>query len=88
MPRFRGMSTRLRVDPLRRAYDSVSGDSGRDEEEGALAYPAVRWWIIPDDDKDALEKLGWQRVHAGEPPTEEAIGVLRRAVTQKARARR
>jgi methylmalonyl-CoA mutase C-terminal domain/subunit len=40
--------------------------------------------IIPDDDKDALEKLGVAKVFTPGAPTEEAIEFLRRAVTQKA----
>lgn len=40
--------------------------------------------IIPDDDKDALEKLGVAKVFTPGAPTEEAVAFLRRAVTAKA----
>jgi len=39
--------------------------------------------IIPDDDKEALEKLGVAKVFTPGAPTEEAIEFLRRAISQK-----
>ncbi len=39
--------------------------------------------IIPDDDKDELEKRGVARVFTPGAPTEEAIGFLRDAVARK-----
>jgi methylmalonyl-CoA mutase C-terminal domain/subunit len=39
--------------------------------------------IIPDDDKEALEKLGVAKVFTPGAPTEEAIEFLRRTVAQK-----
>jgi len=39
--------------------------------------------IIPDDDKEALEKLGVAKVFTPGAPTEEAIEFLRRTISQK-----
>lgn len=39
--------------------------------------------IIPDDDKEALEKLGVAKMFTPGAPTEEAIEFLRRAISQK-----
>lgn len=39
--------------------------------------------IIPDDDKDELEKLGVAKVFTPGAPTEEAIEFLRRAIAGK-----
>ncbi len=39
--------------------------------------------IIPDDDKEALEKLGVAKVFTPGAPTEEAIEFLRRAIAAK-----
>jgi methylmalonyl-CoA mutase C-terminal domain/subunit len=39
--------------------------------------------IIPDDDKDALEKLGVAKMFTPGAPTEEAIEFLRKAVQKK-----
>jgi methylmalonyl-CoA mutase, C-terminal domain len=39
--------------------------------------------IIPDDDKDALEKLGVAKVFTPGAPTEEAITFLKGAVQKK-----
>ncbi|MEE8576560.1 MAG: cobalamin B12-binding domain-containing protein [candidate division Zixibacteria bacterium] len=39
--------------------------------------------IIPDDDKDELEKLGVAKVFTPGAPTEEAINFLRKAVENK-----
>ena len=39
--------------------------------------------IIPDDDKEELEKMGVAKVFTPGAPTEEAIGFLRKAVAAK-----
>lgn len=39
--------------------------------------------IIPDDDKDALEKLGVAKIFTPGAPTEEAIQFLRQQIGQK-----
>jgi methylmalonyl-CoA mutase, C-terminal domain len=39
--------------------------------------------IIPDDDKDALEKLGVAKIFTPGAPTEEAIQFLRQQISQK-----
>ena len=39
--------------------------------------------IIPDDDKDELEKLGVAKVFTPGAPTEEAIAFLKREVGKK-----
>ena len=54
------------------------------KKKGALDILLFGGGIIPDDDKDALEKLGVAKVFTPGAPTEEAIEFLRRAVTQKA----
>jgi methylmalonyl-CoA mutase, C-terminal domain len=39
--------------------------------------------IIPDDDKETLEKMGVAKMFTPGAPTEEAIEFLRRAISQK-----
>lgn len=39
--------------------------------------------IIPDDDKEALEKLGVAKIFTPGAPTEEAVAFLRKAVSEK-----
>ncbi|HUV31897.1 MAG TPA: cobalamin B12-binding domain-containing protein [Acidobacteriota bacterium] len=39
--------------------------------------------IIPDDDKDELEKMGVAKIFTPGAPTEEAVEFLRRAIAEK-----
>ncbi len=53
------------------------------KEKGAEDIILFGGGIIPDDDKEELEKLGVAKVFTPGAPTEEAIGFIRKAVAVK-----